>query len=863
MAFVSSSSNNSNNSNGVNTTQGLITPMKLILLALSQPNSTHLVNEDLEQIHPDNLEEMDLKWQTAMLIMRAPRGRDNRSRDVIRKTVPVETPNSSALRPNQKLTALKNSYANKKVKTIWVKNVNNAKLKAVVNDVNVKAKHKAVKGKRGNAVKALACWGYTHKEGIDYNEVFAAVARVKAIRLFLAYASFKDFIVYHMDVNSAFLYGKIEEEVYVCQPPRFEDHDFPDKVYKVEKALYDLHHALRAWLDIMFAICACTRYQVTPKVSHLHVVKRIFRYLHGQPKLGLWYPKESLFDLGKNLEAGVPFYMFPRFIQVFMNHQLGDMSHHKGIFVNPSLTKKRKHKPRMKQRMETKVSPTKTNTKEHVSTPSNDQLPSGEDRMKLKELMELCTNLSNKVLDLKNEVIEMKSSYKAKIEELESRVEKLEEENMSLNKELKKVAKEMVEVMEIAKIIVDEVSTAGDELNATNKNHYCWCDPNDATTNTLQGTLPRSEGQKTVVISYVNAAIDNTAIGFKRRKEVSTHTQSFTSLKALFLDSKATYLQQRLSMPLLKNTLTCAGRPDATSRGGGTGRRASSGGGRTRGYFGDQHNARDDGLGGQVGGQHSEVNGGVNRVVDFSTIIAHQNQNGDAINDNIWGDVSRGCTYKEFLACNLKEYNGKGGSILYTRWIKKKESVHDMSGCRDGIEPNTIEKAMQIAGTLTNEAFRNGTIKKNPGKRGNVEEPNIEPSDLGFGYEIGIASGQLLEIDSVIRGCKLEIEGHMFDINLIPFGSGSFDVIIRMHWLSNHKVEIICHEKVVKEKKREEIVVVRDFPKVFLDDLSGLLPVYEIKFQIELVLGAMPVEKSPNHLAPSELEELLGQLKEL
>ncbi|GJV01082.1 putative ribonuclease H-like domain-containing protein [Tanacetum coccineum] len=190
------------------------------------------------------------------------------------------------------------------------------------------------------------------------------------------------FMVYEMDVKSAFLYGKIKEEVYVCQPLGFEDSDFPDRVYKVEKALYGLHQAPRAWYetlstylldngfqrgkidntlfikrykdefygrtyillgitkvktastpmetqkpllkdedgkevdvhmyrsmisslmyhissrpDIMFAVYACARYQVNPKVSHFHVVKRVFRYLKGQPKLGLWYPKDSPFDL--------------------------------------------------------------------------------------------------------------------------------------------------------------------------------------------------------------------------------------------------------------------------------------------------------------------------------------------------------------------------------------------------------------------------------------------------------------------------------------------------------------------------------------------------------------------------------------
>ncbi|GJX08132.1 ribonuclease H-like domain-containing protein [Tanacetum coccineum] len=108
------------------------------------------------------------------------------------------------------------------------------------------------KDKRGIVVKnkaRLVTQGYTQEEGIDYDEVFAPVARIEAIRLFLAYASFMGLIVYQMDVKSSFLYGTIEEEVYVCQPPGFEDPQFPDKVYKVEKALYGLHQAPRACQD--------------------------------------------------------------------------------------------------------------------------------------------------------------------------------------------------------------------------------------------------------------------------------------------------------------------------------------------------------------------------------------------------------------------------------------------------------------------------------------------------------------------------------------------------------------------------------------------------------------------------------------
>nr|GFB25968.1 putative ribonuclease H-like domain-containing protein [Tanacetum cinerariifolium] len=85
------------------------------------------------------------------------------------------------------------------------------------------------------------------EEGIDYDEVFAPVARIEAIRLFLAYASFIGFTVYQMYVKSAFLYGTINEEVYVMQPPGFQDPAYPAKVYKVEKAMYRLHQAPRAW----------------------------------------------------------------------------------------------------------------------------------------------------------------------------------------------------------------------------------------------------------------------------------------------------------------------------------------------------------------------------------------------------------------------------------------------------------------------------------------------------------------------------------------------------------------------------------------------------------------------------------------
>ena len=91
--------------------------------------------------------------------------------------------------------------------------------------------------------------GYTQVEGIDFDETFAPVARLEAIRILLAYANHHNILLYQMDVKSACLNGKIEEEVYVAQPPGFEDPKHPDMVYKLNKALYGLKQAPRAWYD--------------------------------------------------------------------------------------------------------------------------------------------------------------------------------------------------------------------------------------------------------------------------------------------------------------------------------------------------------------------------------------------------------------------------------------------------------------------------------------------------------------------------------------------------------------------------------------------------------------------------------------
>ncbi|GJZ85071.1 retrovirus-related pol polyprotein from transposon TNT 1-94 [Tanacetum coccineum] len=329
-------------------------------------------------------------------------------------------------------------------------------------------------------------------EGIDYEEVFALVSMIEAIRLFLAYALFKDFVVYQMDMKSAFLYGKIEEEVYVCQPLGFEDPEFPDRVYKVEKALYGLHQAPRAWYETLSTYLLDNGfYQIlvnTLKFPLLRAVKRIFRYFKGQPKLGLWYPKDSPFDLEAytdsdydsasldkksttggevncvNMQADDAKWMLEmNVIALMINSRLvcwpistelerigakatawnkfsstmasaiiclainQRFNFSKYIFDNMVKNLDGGVKFLMYPRGKTlkpsgSIEPItdEAANEEHVPIHSNDPLLSGEDRLKLNELMEICTNLSKRVLDLENT-----KTTQAAIAKLKERVKKL------------------------------------------------------------------------------------------------------------------------------------------------------------------------------------------------------------------------------------------------------------------------------------------------------------------------------------------------------------------------------------------------------------------------------------------------------
>ncbi|GJS35208.1 hypothetical protein Tco_0533590 [Tanacetum coccineum] len=167
---------------------------------------------------------------------------------------------SQALRDQAWVEAMQEELLQFKLQKVWIL----VDLPKGHRAIGTKWVYRNKKDERGIVIRnkaRLVAQGHTQEEGIDYDEVFAPVARIEAIRLFLAYASYMGFMVYQMDVKSAFLYGQIEEEVYVCQPPGFEDPDHPDKVYKVVKALYGLHQAPRAWYDTLATYLLCNGFE--------------------------------------------------------------------------------------------------------------------------------------------------------------------------------------------------------------------------------------------------------------------------------------------------------------------------------------------------------------------------------------------------------------------------------------------------------------------------------------------------------------------------------------------------------------------------------------------------------------------------
>nr|GEZ73863.1 hypothetical protein [Tanacetum cinerariifolium] len=165
----------------------------------------------------------------------------------------------------------------------------------------------------------------------------------------------------------------------------------------------------------------------------------------------------------------------------------------------------------------------------------------------------------------------------------------------------------------------------------------------------------------------------------------------------------------------------------------------------------------------------------------------------------------------------------------------------------------------------------------NAEKRGNASRDPDSNVVTGNSYDVELANGKIVGVDTIMRGYTLNFLSHPFNIDLMPVELGSFDVIIDIDWLRRCHAMIVCDEKLIflaqistkkeedrsEEKQLEDVPVVRNFPKVFPKDLSGLPPARPVEFQIDLIPGAAPVARVPYRLDPSEMKELSEQLQEL
>ncbi|GKC96292.1 putative reverse transcriptase domain-containing protein [Tanacetum coccineum] len=178
-----------------------------------------------------------------------------------------------------------------------------------------------------------------------------------------------------------------------------------------------------------------------------------------------------------------------------------------------------------------------------------------------------------------------------------------------------------------------------------------------------------------------------------------------------------------------------------------------------------------------------------------------------------------------------------------------------------------------------------------PAKVYAVGHPGTNPDSnvvMDHYYDVELADGIIIGLNTILRGCTLNILNHPFNIDLMPVELGSFDAIIGMDWLVKYQAIIVCAEKIVripwgnetiitflanvttketedksKKKRLEDVSIVQDFLDVFPEDLPGLPPTRQVEFQIDLIHGVAPVARAPYRLAPSEMKELSNQLKEL
>ncbi|GJT86246.1 putative reverse transcriptase domain-containing protein [Tanacetum coccineum] len=806
-----------------------------------------------------------------------------------------------------------------------------------------------------------------------------------------------------MDVKSAFLYGQIEEEVYVCQPPGFEDPDYPDKVYKVVKALYGLHQARRAWYDtlanyllcngfqrgkidqilfikiqqghillvqiyvddiifgstkkelcdefeklmkdkfqmssmgeltfflglqvqqkkkgifisqdkyvheilrkynytdvksmigslmyltasrpdIMFVVCACARFQVSPKTSHLLAVKRIFRYLKGKPSLGLWYPKDSPLELVAYTDSdyagatqdrksttgvatstteaeyvaaanccGQVLWIQNQLLDYgynFMNTVIYiDNTSTICIIENPVQHSKTKH-IEIRHHFIRDCNAKKLIQMAKIDTEHNvaDLLTKGFDAgrfqylvstdvafaMSWKELMKLMTEVYCPI----NEIQKMESelwNLTVKNNDLAAYTQRFQEFTMMCTK-----------------MVPEEVDRV---------EKFIGCLPDNIQGNVIADEPARLQD----VVRIANNLMDQKLKGYAVKN--AENKRRFDNHQKDNHVQQPSYKRQNVG-------------------GQGVARAYTAVSNEKKGYVGPLpycnkcklHHERPCTV---KCGKCNKVGHMTRDCMNY--VATKVTQRAPVVNQRVPTCFECGRQGHYRNECpklkNQTRGNKAGKKTNKARW-----KAYMLGGGEANPDSNVVMGTFLLSNHYASMLFNSGVDRSFVSSTFSALL-DVTPSTLDVSYAIELADGRVAETNTVLRGCTLGLLGHPFNIDLMPIELGSFDIIIGMDWLANHHAVIVCDEKIVRipygdevliaqvtkketkdkseEKRIEDVPIVRDFQEVFPEDLPGLPLTRQVEFQIDLVPSAAPVARAPYRLASSKLQELSTQLQEL
>ncbi|GKB29671.1 putative ribonuclease H-like domain-containing protein, partial [Tanacetum coccineum] len=682
------------------------------------------------------------------------------------------------------------------------------------------------KDERGIVVRnkaRLVAQGYTQEEGIDYDEVFVHVARIEAIRLFLSYASFMRFIVYQMDVKSSFLYGTIEEEVYVCQPPGFEDLQFLDKVYKVyvddiifgstKKSICDEFEGLMHKRFQMSSIGELTFFlglQVQQKKDGIFIsqdkyvadILKKFDFATVKTTSTTMEPNKALI---KDEEAdsvdvhlcrsmiGSLMYLTasrPDIILMFVLVQgavIGAPLKHEACALALTWSERCAWISLRNSSPEGHTSGSGEGSMEHTfelmdtlpPTPHDSPLTgcytpgSDEGRLKLKELMAICTKLSKQVLKLEKD----KDAQAVKILKLKQRVKKLERKrNSSISHPRRRIYRQ-----------VESSDDDLDEEDASNRGgkretfHTATTRVSDVSAPvTIAGVAISTTEPRTPLTTAATAFIDEdltiaqTLIKMKEEKAKEKGVAPPYILK-IVEDSSLSKIQQLYTVTLFQLLIQ-----------------------KTKELAQRFHND-----------ELAELDKAQKRKTNAREVIKTHQQ--------------------------LKHKNFEEVQKLYERdkkWIDDFKPIDD-----DSQQHAKSTKKRPIAD------FEEESSKKQKLEKGN----DAEKEELKDSMDV-------VPRDDVAIGLSLDLSKDTKPYIKLRSSRS-------VHW-DQHVTTKKAKDK-SKEKRLKEVPIVQDFPEVFPEDLSGIPPTCQVEFQIDLIPGVVPVARAPYRLAPSEMKEYSDQLKEI